>query len=161
MWLYGPAAVAVVVDQLTKLAARGALEPDRPIRVIPGFFDLRLSYNSGAAFGILPDWAPLFIIVALVAIYAIVRLRTATDGSRPLAIGLGLLMAGAIGNLIDRLLSPAREVTDFLSFHVTIGGKTYSWPTFNVADISIVAGAVLVLFYVYVIEKRRRGSGSE
>ena len=79
-----PAAAAVVVDQLTKLAARRLLEYDRPVGVIPGFFDLRLSYNSGGAFGILPSWAPLFIIVALVAIFAIVQLSKAgAEGSQP------------------------------------------------------------------------------
>ncbi len=160
-WLYAPAAGVVLVDQLTKLAARCWLDPDRPLRVIPGFFDLKLSYNSGAAFGVLPDWAPLFIIMALVAIYAVVRLRRAADGSRVLAAGLGLLMGGAVGNLIDRLTSPAREVTDFLSFHLTISGQTYAWPTFNVADIGIVAGVVMVFSYVYVIEKRRRDSEAE
>ena len=155
MWFYGPAAGAILADQLAKLAARGWLNPDQPVRVIPGFFDLKLSYNSGAAFGVMPDWAPLFIITALAAVFAIVRLRKATDGSRVLAMGLGLLMGGAVGNLIDRLLSPGREVTDFLSLHVTISGKTYAWPTFNLADIGIVAGAVMVFFYVYVVEKRR------
>ena len=151
----------VAVDQLTKLGARALLDPDRPIRVIPGFFDLKLSYNSGGAFGILPDWAPLFILAALVAVYAIVRLRRTGDGPRTLSIGLGLLMGGAIGNLIDRLSSRFGEVTDFLSFHISISGKTYAWPTFNAADIGIVAGAATMLVYVYVIEKRRRDPHSE
>jgi len=155
VWFYGPAAGMVLADQLTKLAARGCLKPDQPVRLIPGFLDLKLSYNSGAAFGVLPDWAPLFIIMAIVAVFAIVRLRRATGRSRVLAAGLGLLMGGALGNLIDRVASPTREVTDFLSFHVTVGGKMYAWPTFNLADIGIVAGAAMAFFYVYVVEKRR------
>lgn len=161
LWFYGPAAGMVAADQLTKFAARAGLEPDRPVRVIPGFFDLNLSYNTGGAFGVLPDWAPLFIIVALVAVFAIVRLGRATGGSRPLALGLGLLMGGAIGNLIDRLTAPNHKVTDFLSLHVTIGGQRYAWPTFNAADVGIVAGAATVFFCVYVIEKRKRDSESE
>ncbi len=154
-WLYTSAAAAVVADQVTKIAARTWLTPEQPVTVIPRFFDLKLSYNTGAAFGVLPDWAPLFIVIALAAIYTIVRLKNAADGSRVLAAGLGLLMGGAVGNLIDRLTSRFGEVTDFLSFHISIRGKTYAWPTFNLADIAIVAGAAIVLFYVYVIEKRR------
>ena len=154
-WFYLPAVAAPVVDQLTKSAARRLLEYDRPVGVIPGFFDLRLSYNSGGAFGILPSWAPLFIIIALAAIFAIVKLSKAGAEARSLAVGLGLLLGGAVGNLIDRLFSRAREVTDFLSLHITYGGKTYTWPTFNVADIAIVIGAALVFFYVHVVGKRK------
>lgn len=144
----------VIVDQITKIIARNSLS-DRALNVIPGFFDLRLSYNRGAAFGVLPDWTPLFIIVALVAIFAIVKLRSAGPDSRSLSIGLGLLLGGALGNLIDRLISPGNKVTDFLSVHIASKGKTYAWPTFNIADMAIVIGAVIVLFYVYIIEKRR------
>lgn len=134
------------------------LEFDEPVTVIPGFFDLRLSYNKGAAFGLLPDWAPLFIIVALVAIFAIVRLRAASSGPRALSVGLGLLLGGAVGNLIDRLASPRHEVTDFLSFHVTVSAETHAWPTFNIADAAIVVGAGMVLFLVYAIERPRARS---
>ncbi|MCX8053806.1 MAG: signal peptidase II [Armatimonadetes bacterium] len=153
--LYTWAAGAVAIDQLTKLAARAWLKPDQPVSVIPSFFDLKLSYNSGGAFGVLPDWAPLFIIAALAAIYAIVRLGKVVEGSKILATGLGLLMGGATGNLVDRLTSRFGSVTDFLSFYVTIGSNKYAWPTFNVADIAIVAGAVMVVFYVYTVEKKR------
>lgn len=144
-----------MLDQVTKFIARSRLEPGQPVTVIPGFLDLNLTFNSGAAFGVMPSWAPLFVIVALVAIYAIVRLKQARPGSRSLSIGLGLLLGGALGNLVDRLVSPTREVTDFLSLHLSYGGRTYAWPTFNVADIAIVAGAVLVLWHVYVVEKNR------
>lgn len=150
----------VGLDQISKAAARVCLLPDRPVALIPGFFDLRLDFNSGAAFGILPNWAPLLIIVALAAVFAIVCLnRPNGRGSKVLSTGLALLMGGAVGNLIDRLASwiarSQSEVTDLLSFHVTVGGRTRAWPTFNLADVGIVAGAVLVLVYVYVLEKRR------
>ena len=143
----------LIVDQATKAIARGMLTEGHSVTVIPGFFDLQLSYNSGAAFGTLPNWAPLFILVALIAIYAIVKLNQASNGSRPLQIGFGLLMGGALGNLLDRLIFSGRGVTDFLSFHIAIGGKTYTWPTFNVADIAIVAGAILTIVNVYILEK--------
>jgi len=156
VWFYAPAALIVVVDQLTKLAARSALGDGRTVTVIPGFLDLKLSFNSGAAFGALPNWAPLFVVAALAAIYAIVRIRRSADGSRVLSFGLGLILGGAVGNLIDRLLLPGRAVTDFLSLHVTIKGMIRSWPTFNIADAAIVAGAVLTMIYVYMIDRRRQ-----
>jgi len=154
VWFYAPAALVVVLDQLTKFAARRCLSLDRPVTVIPGFFDLKLSYNTGAAFGIMPNWAPLFIIAGLVAIFAIVRLRGTRSSSPALSVGLGLLLGGAIGNLIDRLASRTGEVTDFLSLHLRLGDRTYVWPTFNVADIGIVGGIAAVFIYVYAIEKR-------
>ncbi len=160
-WLYGTAAVVVLLDQITKLLARRLLVLGQPVRVIPGFLDLDLGFNSGGAFGRLPGWAPLFILVALVTVYAVVRLGRSGLQSKLLAIGLGGLLGGAVGNLIDRLLSPTREVTDFLSLHIAASGKTYAWPTFNVADIGIVGGALLVVYYVYVVEKRTREPDGE
>jgi len=99
------------------------------------------------------DWAPLFVLIGLVAIFAIVRLRRVGSASLGLSTGLGLLLGGALGNLIDRILFPGRGVTDFIELSVKLG--RHQWPTFNVADIAIVAGAILVLFHVYVMEKLR------
>jgi len=154
-WLYAPAVLTVLLDQATKFIARATLIFDRPVTVIPGFFDLRLTYNTGAAFGRLPGWTPLFIILALACIFAIVKLKGAASSSRGLMIGLGLLMGGAIGNLLDRIFSPNHEVTDFLSFHINYNGKVHAWPTFNIADSAIVVGAIIVIFFVYVVEKRQ------
>jgi signal peptidase II len=153
---YVTAGAVVLADQLAKFIARAVLTADQPHKIIPGLFDLKLGYNTGAAFGILPDWAPLFIIAALVMIFAIVRFGQAREGSRAFVFGLGLLLGGALGNLIDRLTAPARGVTDFLSLHARLGGTTYIWPTFNLADIAIVAGAILVLFHVFILDKRRQ-----
>lgn len=152
---YGIALITAAVDQLTKAAARAYLTEGVPVSVIPGFFELRLSYNSGAAFGLLPDWAPLFIVVTLVAIFAIVRLRNKGPQARSLTMGLALLMGGALGNLIDRVFSPHHAVTDFLSFYVSAGGGVRAWPTFNIADAAVVVGAVLMFAYVYLLEKRQ------
>ena len=161
VWFYGLGLAVVATDQLTKFVARRALDYDVPVRVIPGFLDWRLSYNSGAAFGVLPNWAPLFIVIALVAVFAVVRLRKAGEGARSLSAGLGLLLGGAVGNLIDRIVSPAREVTDFISMHVSYAGEARYWPTYNVADIGIVVGAFLVFVYVYVVSKRIEEARSE
>ena len=159
IWFYSTALCVVAVDQITKALARLYLAHERIITLIPGVFDLRLTFNKGAAFGMLPNWAPLFILVGLVAIYAIVRLRRTGMNSLCLSIGLASLMGGAIGNLIDRVLFSSRGVTDFLDIHIKSDGSLLSWPTFNVADAGIVIGAILVVIYVYIIEKRRQEDG--
>lgn len=160
IWFYSTAIDVVILDQVTKLLARTHLIEGKPVVIIPGFFDLRLAYNTGAAFGVLPNWAPLFILVGLVAIYAIVRLRRAGGhGSKTLSIGLAMLLGGAIGNLFDRIVFASRGVTDFLDFHIR--SSALAWPTFNLADAAIVIGAVLVVFHVYVIEKRRAYADDE
>lgn len=155
IWFYSTAFDVIVIDQITKALARLHLIPGKPVPIIPGFLDLKLVFNKGAAFGMFPNWAPLFILVALVAIYAIVRLRRSRTGSLCLSIGLGMLLGGAIGNLVDRVVFSARGVTDFLDIHIKLGEALFSWPAFNVADAAIVIGAVLVVVHVYIIEKRR------
>lgn len=160
IWFYSTAIDVVVIDQVTKYLARQSLA-DRSIPLIPGLLDLRLAFNTGAAFSILPNWAPLFILVGLVAIYAIVKLRRVGGGSLWVSLGLGMLLGGAIGNLVDRIAFAGRGVTDFIDFHVKLKGSAYPWPTFNIADVAIVIGALLVLFHVYVIEKRRSEASDE
>ena len=157
IWFYATAILVVIIDQLTKLIARSQLVLDRPVPIIKDVLDWRLVYNPAAAFGIGQGFAPLLILVALVAIFAIVRLRRLRNLSLGISIGLGLLLGGAIGNLIDRLAFPSRGVTDFIDLSVKMG--SYQWPTFNVADIAIVAGAIIVLVIVYVIEKRQGDEG--
>ncbi len=150
--LYVIAVFVLVLDQITKYAARHFLKC--PTIVIPGILEFELSYNTGGAFGILPNWAPLFIIVSLVAIFAIVRLKSIGSEIRSLPIGLGLLMGGAIGNLIDRIFSPLHAVTDFIKIGITVGGKNYSWPSFNIADVSIVVGVILMIYFIFIVKKR-------
>ncbi len=152
VWFYGLSLAVVAVDQITKALARMTL--DSPVTLVPGFLQLRLGYNDGGAFGVLPDWTPLFIIVALVVIFAIVKLGRARQSTRSMSAGLGLLLGGAAGNMIDRVVTPKRGVTDFIDISI---GK-YNWPTFNVADIAIVAGALLVLYNVYIVERIRAES---
>lgn len=157
IWFYSAATDAVLFDQVTKYLARQFLSPGEPVVLIPGLLDLNLTYNTGAAFGILPDWAPLFIIVALVAIFAIVKLRRFGGGSAWVSVGLGMLLGGAVGNLIDRIGFAKRGVTDFIDIHIS----SFAWPTFNVADVAIVIGAILVISHVYILERRREDDRHE
>jgi signal peptidase II len=147
MLFYGVAACTLVLDQVTKAAARGCLTNSSRL-IIPGFLKLELSFNSGAAFGLAQGFAPLIILLTLAAIFAIVKLRAQRTQSNALAIGLGLLTGGALGNLIDRLFMPD---TDFLAIYI---GDRSVWPTFNIADAAIVIGALFMFYYIYVLEKR-------
>ena len=123
------AAVVVVLDLLTKLAAEATLLRTAGIPVIGEFFQLRLVYNPGAAFGFSlgPYSRWLFSILAVVAMVVLSQLsRTARVGDRFRQVACGLVAGGAAGNLIDRLRSP-RGVVDFLD----IGIGAYRWPTFT------------------------------
>ena len=136
------AAAIVVVDQLTKYAAVKYLA-GKTIEVM-SFFNLVLAYNTGAAFSILADAAGwqrgLFVGIALIAVAWIVWLLRRYPHQRLFALALSLVLAGAIGNVIDRILVGA--VIDFLDFHAF--GR--HWPAFNVADSAITCGAVLLVW---------------
>jgi signal peptidase II len=137
------AALIVVADQLTKYVAVQFLAGGKAVTVTP-FFNLVLVYNSGAAFSILSDAAGwqrgLFIAIALVASAWIVYLLRKYPHQFSFALALALVLAGAVGNAIDRISVGA--VIDFLDFHA-LG---YHWPAFNVADSAITCGAALLIW---------------
>lgn len=141
--LFGLTLLVLVLDQLSKWAVVTWIPVHRPISVIPGLFDLVNIRNRGAAFGFLnsPDiewqfW--LFLFATLVATWAIVSLvRSATREQPVLFSGLGLVLGGALGNLVDRLRM--RAVVDFLDVY----WGEWHWPAFNVADMGICVGAFL------------------
>ena len=136
------AALIVAADQLAKFAAVQNLGLNRAVAVTP-FFNLVLTYNSGAAFSFLSDAAGwqrgLFIAIALAASAWIVYLLRKYPHQGRFALALSLVLAGAVGNVIDRILIGA--VIDFLDFHA-LG---YHWPAFNVADSAITCGAALLI----------------
>lgn len=140
------AAVALAVmalDQWTKWLTLAHIPEHRPISVIPGLFALVNVRNRGAAFGFLNrsdiEWQFLLFlgatVVAAVAIIALIRSMRAYDGR--LVFGLGLVLGGALGNLVDRIRF--RAVIDFLDFSI----GSWHWPAFNVADMAICLGALL------------------
>src|SRR5512134_1508541 len=136
-------AVIVAGDQLTKYIAVQFLAAGKVVTVTP-FFNLVLVYNSGAAFSILSDAAGwqrgLFVAIALIASAWIVYLLRKYPHQYWFALALALVLAGAVGNVIDRILIGA--VIDFLDFHA-LG---YHWPAFNVADSAITCGAALLIW---------------
>ena len=136
------AAVVVGLDQLTKHLVRGGIQTGATHKVLPGVQLVHVR-NTGVAFSLFSGGGTLVLVFTLVALAALV-VYFALHPSRPwLWLPTGLLIGGAIGNLIDRLAHGA--VTDFI--------KLPAWPAFNVADMSITLG---VLLLVWVIEGRRR-----
>jgi len=134
----------IVLDQITKLLIYGYIKPHNSI-VINDFLSLSHVHNYGAAFSFLADqsgWQRYFLSgVSLVASVAIVIWMRRTDAGRLLKLfALSLLLAGAIGNLIDRFL--LGFVIDFIDLHY----QDFYWPVFNVADILISLGVVLLIF---------------
>ncbi|MDB5922954.1 MAG: lspA [Betaproteobacteria bacterium] len=141
-WL-GLAAAVLILDQLTKQAITHSLSLHEMVEVTP-FFNLVLVYNRGAAFSFLSDAAgwqrELFIGIALAASIWIAWLLRKYAAQTMFCVALSLILGGAVGNVIDRLLYGA--VVDFLDFHA-LG---YHWPAFNVADSAISCGAVLLIW---------------
>jgi signal peptidase II len=137
----GPLAVAgvvVVLDQLTKLWAVAALS-DGPIEVIGELLQFRLTRNPGGAFSLLTGLTPVLAVLAVVMVVYIIR-TTRRTADVVMAYSLGLVLGGAVGNLVDRMVrSPGflrGEVVDFI--------KVPNWPTFNVADCAITVGVILI-----------------
>ena len=137
------AAGVVVCDQWSKHAILAALANDRAVDVLP-FFRLVLAYNTGAAFSFLAGaggWQRgFFIALAVVASVWVVYLLRRHRGETLFCCALSLILGGAVGNVIDRIMIGA--VVDFLDFHAA----GYHFPAFNVADSSITCGAALLLW---------------
>lgn len=150
---------AIVLDQVTKVWAETSLREGKPcevspqppsgygcVTVIEGMFNLQYARNPGAAFSIFAGLGAgarlaIFLVITIVAVVAMIHLYRKMEERRPLyEWALGLLIGGALGNLIDRIRLDV-EVIDFIQMFV---GKT-AWPTYNIADAAIVIGIGLVL----------------
>lgn len=153
----GLAGLTVLLDQITKLWALAVIDPFRPIEVVPGLVNLVLVFNRGAAFGFLNRadirWqTTFFVCVASLAIVLVFHLlRTAERIDKVLFTGLGLILGGAVGNMIDRIR--LGEVVDFVDVYL----GEYHWPAFNVADVAISAGAGLLLLSFFLSHGSRQG----
>jgi signal peptidase II len=135
----GIAAVVVVLDQLAKAWLTSFLDPGESVQVIGDYLRLVHGQNNGAIFGLFKDSAPLFAIVSLAVIGLIVAYHARSGRSIYLSITLGLLLGGAIGNLIDRFR--LGYVVDF----VDIGIGNLRFYTFNVADAAISLSLLLLI----------------
>jgi signal peptidase II len=136
-----------VLDQWSKGAVKAFLEKDadRTVTVVKSYADLVYRYNTGGAFSMLDDHPRLFIYlpsVLIVMVFALLLLSHERRGERTGIIGLGFILGGAIGNMVDRIRFPAQGVFDFVDVYV---GQAH-WPAFNVADSCIVVGVCLFAF---------------
>ena len=152
-WLWLSAAI-IVADQVTKWLAVKTLIGQPPVIVIPGFFDLTLVYNTGAAFGFLRNaggWQNAFFIAVamIVAMFLVSMLRRLSSQDIQSAVAFTLILGGAVGNVIDRLRQG--YVVDFV--HWFYGD--WHWPAFNIADSAITIGAVLLVLDVLGIRLLR------
>lgn len=130
----------LALDAATKFLAVRELSPTEPVQVLNGVLSLRLVRNPGAAFGMAQGLTVVLTLIAVVVVVAILRMAPRLRSTR-WAIALGLVLGGALGNLLDRIFrapGPGRgHVVDFLELP--------RWPVFNLADSAIVAAALLMV----------------
>jgi signal peptidase II len=143
VWLWlGIALITLLLDQLTKIAVVGAFQLGETLP-LASFFNLVRVHNPGAAFSFLADaggWQRWFFTgVGLVASLVMIYLLRMHSGQRLFCLSLSLILGGAVGNVIDRVLYS--HVIDFLDFHYA----GWHFPAFNVADSAISVGAVLLI----------------
>lgn len=139
-WLI--AIILLIIDQVTKWLVRANYEPGETSVVIPGVFEFVRVGNEGAAFGMLPGRQIVFILTSIAFLVGVAfvwyRYR---PKAWPVVTGLALVSTGAVGNLIDRVL--IGSVTDFIYF------KPIDFPVFNVADICITVGVIILVLCVF------------
>lgn len=146
--------IVILIDQLTKWFAEAMLVPYQPVPIIP-MFNLTLAYNTGAAFSFLSDaggWQRWFFIVLTTIVIIVLfgwlwRMRAE---EKLHAVSISLILGGAIGNLIDRVL--LGHVIDFLDVYY----DQYHWPIFNIADSAITAGVMLLIIDLFWNDHREQ-----
>jgi len=145
-WAALVAALVILVDWITKRAVEKSIVPGEERRLLPGV-QLVYTRNHGVAFGLLPG-ARVYVTVALAAIVVAALLYFVRRAGRPLLwLPTGLLIGGAIGNVLDRLRDGS--VTDFIKLPL-------GWPPFNVADMAITVGVILLALLVGSASEQRR-----
>jgi signal peptidase II len=151
-WLWLSLAV-ILLDQATKQIAESMLTLYESVYVMP-LFDLTLLYNKGAAFSFLSDqdgWQRWFftVLALVVTVVLTVWLWRLKQQEKWVAVALSLIIGGAVGNVIDRILFG--HVIDFLHFHY----QEHYWPAFNIADSAITIGVMVMMFDALVLAKKR------
>ncbi len=147
--------VVIILDQWTKWLAETNLTFLEPVPVIEPFLNWTLAYNYGAAFSFLADaggWQKWFFagLALLMSLFLIGYLAKAPRQAKLLSLGLALVLGGAVGNLIDRLLHG--HVIDFIHVHYA---DVWHYPIFNIADIGISIGVLLIVIDMLFLEKKR------
>lgn len=133
--------ITIILDQITKTAAIRFLKGKRPYEIISNFFQFYYVENRGAAFGILQNKRIFFVVITILIliILSFYSIKHYHRLNKLTLISFGLLIGGAIGNLIDRIR--LGYVVDFISFKLFFG---YNFPVFNIADIAIVISTITI-----------------
>lgn len=133
-------AAVIIIDQSVKHYIQATMLPGMSLSVIPNIFSITYVQNAGAAFGILENQRPFFITATLLIVACGIYFYPKIS-RQPFSLRLGsaLLLGGAVGNLIDRIRLGI--VVDFFDFHF--------WPVFNIADIAIVCGVAIIIYYIF------------
>lgn len=145
-WIfYGAAAATLVIDQLSKLAVVRQMSEGQSEPVLGPYLSRTLQFNPGGAFGLFPSQTVgLTILGAVIVVVLVTYGRHAANSSGSLTVGLGLILGGAAGNLIDRIR--LGYVIDFIDLHF--------WPVFNVADAAITCGAIILVVAIARCSRR-------
>ncbi|MFL6797600.1 MAG: signal peptidase II [Xanthobacteraceae bacterium] len=156
------AVAAAAADQASKLWLVFVFDLGRRgVVTLTPFLDLVLTWNSGISYGLFRQEGPLgqWALLALKAIVLILLwIWLARAGSRLTALSLGLIIGGAFGNAVDRLVHGA--VADFVLFHVSSASFSFKWYVFNLADVAIVAGVIGLLFESLIGSSAAKAPGS-
>ncbi len=150
MWLF-LSLIILILDQITKTWVSTHLSYNQPVNILP-YFDLRLLHNTGAAWSILADqggWQRWFLsaLAIIVSIVIMIWLTRLDSKQRWLACALALILGGALGNVVDRLIYG--YVVDFIDIYY----QAWHWPAFNIADIGISIGAVMLLIDAIIFKQ--------
>ncbi len=127
----------ILFDQIVKYVIESNMFIGQSVAILPNIFHLTYILNPGAAFGILTNQRYFFIIIAIFLLAIIIYFRKQIlKMSKSLQIGIAMLSGGAVGNMIDRIF--IGKVIDYIDFRV--------WPIFNLADVSIVLGCIIIIY---------------
>lgn len=144
------AAALIAIDQILKAVVVGNMDLGQRIPVIDGLLNWHYIENSGAALGMLSGFRWVFIgLTAVVVAGCLYYLVSKRCQSRFLAFGLSFIIAGGIGNLIDRIFRAGGVVIDYVSF-------SFFPPVFNFADACVTVGVVMVLIYLFFLEGKQK-----
>lgn len=152
--VYIIALIVFILDQISKAIISTYMTLNSSIKIFEKFFYLTYINNTGASWGILKDNRYLLIILSLIAIIILIRYINSFKNTKMNKLGLGFVLGGILGNLADRVLYG--YVKDFFDFYIF----NYDFPIFNIADIFIVIGVILLIISILRGEDKN-GSSSK
>lgn len=146
-------AITLFLDQLSKSIIASTIKLGESIKVIKDFFYITYIHNYGAAWGIFTNRNTLLIIVSIIFIIIVYRFMYVFEKNKRNSIAFGLILSGIVGNLIDRWLFG--YVRDFIDFKIF----KYDYPVFNIADMAVVIGVILLIVAIFKGEDRSGNKG--